>query len=117
MAEEPTDWEVKALEAECEALKEQMKEAEKEHNFQIETLGKYIPLYQEEKTRAEFAEARLAEVEKILDHKYFGDRLNPDGRGLWRKPDFTSYDYENGDAKDTVDRIAKALRKDKETEE
>jgi len=52
------------------------------------------------------AKSCLAEVEKLLDYKYD-----------WREPDFTSYDYDNGDAKDTIDRIAKALRKDKEIEE
>jgi len=45
------------------------------------------------------AKSCLAEVEKLLDYKYD-----------WREPNFTSYGYDNGDAKDTIDRIAKALR-------
>jgi len=45
------------------------------------------------------AKSCLAEVETLLDYEYD-----------WREPDFTSYDYDNGAAKDTIDRIAKALR-------
>jgi len=102
--------EVKALEAELQRLRDE------NADWMTKAQTEYILRMKADK-KAELAESRLAEAEKILDRKYFGNRLNPDGRGLWRKPDFTSYDYENGDAKDTIDRIAKALRKDKEIEE
>lgn len=48
---------------------------------------------------------KLETVKNALTEEYKG----PSGVPLWDKPDFTAYDYEDGDAKDAVNAIAKIL--------
>ncbi len=48
---------------------------------------------------------KLEAVKNALTEEYRG----PKGVPLWDKPDFTAYDYEDGDAKDAINAITKIL--------
>ncbi len=48
---------------------------------------------------------KLEAVKNALTEEYTGPKDVP----LWDNPDFTAYDYEDGDAKDAINAIAKIL--------
>jgi len=48
---------------------------------------------------------KLEAVKNALTEEY----SEPKGVPVWDKPDFTAYDYEDGDAKDAINAIAKIL--------
>ncbi len=48
---------------------------------------------------------KLEAVKNALTEEY----REPKGVPVWDKPDFTAYDYEDGDAKDAINAIAKIL--------
>jgi hypothetical protein len=48
---------------------------------------------------------KLEAVKNALTEEY----NEPKGVPVWGKPDFTAYDYEDGDAKDAINAIAKIL--------
>jgi hypothetical protein len=48
---------------------------------------------------------KLEAVTNALNEEYRG----PNGVPVWDKPDFTAYNFEDGDAKDAINAIAKIL--------
>ena len=60
---------------------------------------------------------KIERVIKVMNRIYWSKRVSSPHQegylylmGLWSKPDFTAYDYDDGDAKNAINEIAEILR-------
>ena len=75
-------------------------------NTKVETI---LMMFNAVNTGNQLKRKKLEAVKDALTEEYWGPRGVP----TWNKPSFTAYDYEDGDAKNAVNRIAKILEAEK----